>query len=62
VAATILGSDGAGGYDVQRYWATASGDTTKFDVADLKPSQVVPPGTGVAADLVAVALGGLRPH
>jgi hypothetical protein len=38
VAATILGSDGKGGFFVQHYWVTNSGDTIKFGVADLTPT------------------------
>jgi hypothetical protein len=45
VAATILGPDGKGGFLVQHYWVTASGDTIKFDVADLTPTAA---GTDVA--------------
>jgi hypothetical protein len=58
VAATILGPDGKGGFWVQHYWVTASGDTIKFDQADLTPSAVTPPGKSApAADLAAVRWG-----
>jgi len=45
VAATILGSDNKGGFLVQHYWITASGEQIRFDVADLTPTSA---GTNVA--------------
>jgi hypothetical protein len=37
VAATILGQNNDGSFNVQHYWITSSGDTIKFNVAHLKP-------------------------
>lgn len=42
VAATILGADFRGGYDVQHYWITTSGDNIYFKQGWLKPSVVTP--------------------
>lgn len=38
VAATILGTNANGTYNVQHYWVTSSGDTLKFKVAVLTPT------------------------
>jgi len=42
VAATILGADPRGGYDVQHYWVHASGGQIWFKQGWLKPSTVTP--------------------
>jgi hypothetical protein len=58
LAATILGSDGNGGFMVQHYWVTSSGDTIKFKPADLHPATVTPfRKSNPAGDLVAVPWG-----
>jgi hypothetical protein len=38
VAATILGQNGDGSYNVQHYWVTAAGDTITLKVAVLHPT------------------------
>ena len=38
VAATILGQNPDGTFNVQHYWVTASGETINFDVAHLVPT------------------------
>ena len=38
VAATILGQNPDGTFNIQHYWVTASGETIKFDVAHLTPT------------------------
>jgi hypothetical protein len=42
LAATILGQDYRGGYDVQHYWISTSGDLIYFKQGWLKPSAVTP--------------------
>jgi hypothetical protein len=49
VAATILGQNNDGSFNVQHYWVTTTGDTIKFNVAHLKPT--------AARDVVAVRWG-----
>jgi hypothetical protein len=39
VAATILGQNNDGSFDIQHYWVSTTGDTIKFNVAHLKPPQ-----------------------
>jgi hypothetical protein len=38
VAATIMGQNGNGSFNVQHYWVTAAGDTIKLKVAVLDPT------------------------
>jgi hypothetical protein len=54
VAATILGQNTDGSFNVQHYWITSSGDTIKFNVAHLKPT--------AAGDVVAVRWGDYITH
>jgi hypothetical protein len=54
VAATILGQNADGSFNVQHYWTTSSGDTIKFNVAHLKPT--------AAGDVVAVRWGDYIAH
>jgi hypothetical protein len=42
VAATILGENADGSFNVQHYWVTASGETIKLGVAHLMPVYPVP--------------------
>ncbi len=42
VAATVLGVDSRGGYDVQHYWVHESGGSIYFKQGWLKPSAVTP--------------------
>lgn len=51
VAATIMGQS-HGGYDIQHYWVTASGDTIKLKLAHLTPT--------MAGNTVAVQWGDYR--
>jgi hypothetical protein len=49
VAATILGQNNDGSFNVQHYWVTSTGDTIKFNVAHLNST--------AARDVVAVRWG-----
>ena len=61
VAATILGPDSRGGYDVQHYWVSTSGDKIYFKQGWLKSSAVTAFGQGAAqGDLAAVRWGNYR--
>jgi hypothetical protein len=49
VAATILGQNSDGSYNVQHYWVTAAGDTIKFQQAVLHPTYPVPSDQNIVA-------------
>jgi len=49
VAATILGQNSDGSYNVQHYWVTSAGDTIKFHQAVLHPTYPVPGDLNVVA-------------
>ncbi|MGO9275531.1 MAG: hypothetical protein ACLQOO_35710 [Terriglobia bacterium] len=49
VAATILGKNPDGSYNVQHYWVTAAGDTITLKVAVLYPTYPIPGNTAVVA-------------
>ena len=51
VAATILGENPDGTFNVQHYWVTASGDTIKLSVAHLTPAYPVPDNKNIVAVL-----------
>jgi hypothetical protein len=57
VAATILGQNANGTYNVQHYWVTSSGDTIKMKVAVLSPTY---PTSDLA--IVAVPWGNYRSY
>jgi hypothetical protein len=57
VAATILGQNSNGTYNVQHYWVTSAGDTIKLKVAVLAPTY---PTTDLA--IVAVPWGNYRSY
>src|ERR1017187_4476977 len=59
VAATILGADSRGGYDVQHYWVHDSGGLIWFKQGWLKPSTVTPL-MGPTAGQVDQALAAVR--
>ncbi len=56
VAATILGQNSDGSYNVQHYWVTTAGDKIKFHQAVLHPTYPVPNDP----DIVAVPWGNYR--
>lgn len=58
VAATILGENSDGTFNVQHYWVTASGETIKLGVAHLKPVYPFPQ----TQNIVAVLWGNYRSH
>jgi hypothetical protein len=49
VAATILGENKDGSYNVQHYWVTAAGDTITFAVAVLYPTYPLAGNSAVVA-------------
>jgi hypothetical protein len=49
VAATILGENSNGSYNVQHYWVTVTGDTITFSVAVLYPTYPIPGNTAIVA-------------
>jgi hypothetical protein len=49
VAATILGENSNGSFNVQHYWVTSAGDTITFAVAVLSPTYPIPGNTAVVA-------------
>jgi hypothetical protein len=51
VAATILGENSNGTFNVQHYWVTSSGDTIKLAVAHLTPVYPVPTNTNIVSVL-----------
>lgn len=57
VAATILGQNANGTYNVQHYWVTSAGDTIKMKVAVLTPTY---PTSDLA--IVAVPWGNYRSY
>ena len=59
VAATVLGADSRGGYDVQHYWVHVSGGQIWFKQGWLKPSAVTPT-IGKTAGHVDTALAAVR--
>jgi len=59
VAATVLGQDSRGGYDLQHYWVHTSGGSIYFKQGWLKPSTVTP-ALGSSAGQVDQALAAVR--
>jgi hypothetical protein len=51
VAATILGENSNGTFNVQHYWVTSSGDTIKLAVAHLTPVYPVPTNPNIVSVL-----------
>jgi hypothetical protein len=49
VAATILGQNSNGSYNVQHYWVDAAGDTITFEVAVLSPTYPIATDPGIVA-------------
>ncbi len=49
VAATILGENSNGTYNLQHYWVTSAGDTITFKVAVLIPTYPVPSDMAIVA-------------
>jgi hypothetical protein len=49
VAATILGQNSNGSYNVQHYWVTSAGDTITFAVAVLYPTYPIPSDEAIVA-------------